>query len=125
MLVCVLFIAYSFSPYGDLSHSSDKSVFTVSVGFTLIAMTVACLLLLFGDSDLKFPGKSLFDFIAVNSYNIYLIHLPIQLLVGGSDFLRGSNWGLFVYLSLSLLLGALLTRVVEVPFLAIRKRFLG
>jgi peptidoglycan/LPS O-acetylase OafA/YrhL len=105
------------------NHSSDKGIYNITVGYTLFALSIAILLYKFHDLRLETKVSPIVNFIALNSYNIYLIHVPIQIMMIKFNILTLSTWGFLLYVLLSIIIGYVLTETIEKPFLKIRERF--
>jgi len=99
-----------------------------TVGLTLVNFGFSIIVLLSLDfneffknslsSYLKYVLK-VFSFIGVNSYSIYLWHLNAKNI---STFLFSfnSNFNTFTYITLSIVIGIIMSYLIEKPFLKIR-----
>ena len=99
-----------------------------TVGLTAVNVGFSIIVLLSLDFD-EFFKKSLsfylkwilkvFSFIGVNSYSIYLWHLNAKN-ISTSLFSFNSNFDTFTYITLSIVIGIIMSYLIEKPFLKIR-----
>lgn len=101
-------------------------MFMRTLGFTLIYLGYGAVLLLMvhGAALTAWPWRVM-AFTGQHSYGIYLWHLPIgaylhEPIMAGRASDRGS---LIIYLSLAIVGGIVLSRLIEVPFLHLRDRY--
>ena len=104
------------------------SFFMNTVGLTIVNIGFSIIVLLSLDCD-EFFKKSLsfyikwvlkvFSFIGVNSYSIYLWHLNSKN-ISTSLFSLNSTFDTFTYITLSIVIGIIMSYLIEKPFLKIR-----
>ena len=120
--VSAMFYVYYHYPYGT-------SLLVVSVGYSLLAISFAILVLaaLSPNSILhriRIPGAAS---IALWSYAIYLIHKPLFLVLKAPLTEYGIDingwWGVAIIMAVSIFCGWALYFFVETPFMKVRARF--
>jgi peptidoglycan/LPS O-acetylase OafA/YrhL len=129
----------SFTPFFD----ALKSPFVKTIGFTMLWVAFSCLLLVFlfekniGEKISKTVGKPiyvLFTRIGFYSYGIYLFHLYVVRYLVGEGYAKAQyesgQWAFWqvgasfaTYFILSILVGILLSRLIEIPALKLRERW--
>jgi peptidoglycan/LPS O-acetylase OafA/YrhL len=119
---CFVYFNFGDSDFNP-DHSSDKGIYNVTIGYTLFALSIAILIYSFHDLKLEHKTLTIINFIALNSYNIYLIHIPVQMLMIRYNILTGTPYGFVLYATLSIGIGHLLTEMIEKPFLGIREKY--
>ncbi len=97
-----------------------ESPFITTVGYTFNALGFMCILI--WSMNRTFYRTWIIERIGIYSYSIYLWHQAVHLIV--DRFLPVHTfWSLCVYLLTSVLLGALMGRLIELPFLALRDKW--
>jgi peptidoglycan/LPS O-acetylase OafA/YrhL len=103
----------------------ERSFFLETFGLTGLYLGFGALLLLCLDrTALRGRLGTAFAFVGVNSYSIYLWHLPVKRWVLPKLEAQGVHWPnqVAVYLVGSIVLGVVAAKVVEFPMLALRDR---
>lgn len=104
------------------------SFFMNTVGLTIVNIGFSIIVLLSLDFDEFFKNSlssylkwvlKVFSFLGVNSYSIYLWHL-ISKSISTSLFPLNSNFDNFTYIILSIIVGIIMSYLIEKPFLKIR-----
>lgn len=128
----IILITCCFIPLSFLFTHPLESVLLKTVGFSLLYISFSSLLLVF-----LFDVKSLSPFtrpiskIGFYSYSIYLFHLYLPKFVVGETYLHEGEFTLSVWVFVSfliyfigsILLGILMSKLVEIPFLKLRDRW--
>lgn len=108
-----------------LAFDLESSAFMRTVGLTLLYLgfggmvAVAASIPSRGPSALD-PLLNALAWLGVISYSVYLWHIPTALVLSAADISYGLQW--LTYISGSVLLGWLATRLVETPILKMRDR---
>jgi peptidoglycan/LPS O-acetylase OafA/YrhL len=138
-LIITLISLVSFTPF----FNALKSPFVKTIGFTMLWTGFSCLLLVFlfekdiGEKVSKVIGKRvyfLFAKIGFYSYGIYLFHLYVVRYLVGEGYAKAQydagQWAFWqvgvsfaIYFILSILIGILLSRLIEIPALKLRERW--
>ena len=122
LICCLLFLAC-------FGFMQSYSYFTQTIGFTLIALFFAFILLFSLGTEMKsnVPVKVL-SFIGFYSYSIYLAHIPVKWLLEyyGIEEIAGiTNLVYFaLYITASVTSGVLFSELVELPILRLRDKLL-
>lgn len=120
--VSAMFYVYYHYPYGT-------SLLVVSVGYSLLAISFAALVLAALSPNsllhrIRIPGAAS---IALWSYAIYLIHKPLFLVLKAPLTEAGIEingwWGVAIIMAVSVFCGWALYFFVETPFMKVRARF--
>lgn len=99
--------------------SNDKSPFNITIGYSIFGIFTMLLIYLY--YDITWIPQNAISKIGTYSYNIYLFHLPVLLLV---QKIQANDKLLFLlYILFSLLIGGLMTKYIERPFLTLRKKW--
>ena len=108
-----------------------SSTFTRTIGFSIFYVSFGSLLIIFLYADLeRFLWKPVGN-LGLYSYGIYLFHIyPIRFIVGDKylgDYPHQFSWDVIpsflAFVSVSIILGVGMSKLVEVPFLAIREKY--
>jgi peptidoglycan/LPS O-acetylase OafA/YrhL len=122
-------IALACMPVLFIFQDPLDSVFTRTIGFSILYVSFSAILILSLYSEFKVP--TWIAKIGFYSYGIYLFHLyPIRFIVGDrylNDVPRAFEWqaipSFIVFFVVSIVLGITMSRLVEIPFLAIRDKY--
>jgi peptidoglycan/LPS O-acetylase OafA/YrhL len=100
--------------------------FTKTIGFTLLYISFGALLIVFLYGNTKWiPGRKQIAWVGVYSYGIYLFHMYfVRFVVGdpGREFNATVVRNFLIYFAASISIGALLSWLIEKPFLKFRDR---
>jgi peptidoglycan/LPS O-acetylase OafA/YrhL len=117
----ILMVAPGFYFKGGSYFMNTIGLTTVNIGFSLILL-LSLDFNKYYESNL-FPSIKavirIFSFIGVNSYSIYLWHLEVKE-ISYSIFHFGSNINALIYILISIIIGIIMSYLIEKPFLRIR-----
>jgi peptidoglycan/LPS O-acetylase OafA/YrhL len=139
-ILLVIIPLLSFTPFADVR----ASYFAKTIGFSMVAASFGCLLMVFlfehniNAKVCRVISRPVYEFIARRigfySYGIYLFHFYIVRYVVGEEYAEKKykagdwSWGYVamsfaVYFVLSIILGIVLSMLIEKPFLSIRDKY--
>jgi len=122
LIACLVFL-------GCFGFMMPESFFTQTLGFTIIALCFACILLFSLGADIK--NKTLIrplSFIGFYSYSVYLAHIPVKWALEyygieeSEENINLAYFGLYTFASVAT--GLLFSELIELPLLRVRDKLL-